>query len=295
MNSIDYPIHTIESEHFPRLLREALDGSVYKPDRLYVRGAMPAEGSTIFLAVVGSRRCTEYGAAACKELIAGLRGLSVVIISGLAYGIDSIAHEAALENGLTTIAVPGSGLADDMIYPAAHIGLARRILAAGGALVSPFAETIMGNNWTFPVRNGIMAGLAHATLVVEAAEGSGTLITAQHAANLGRDVFVVPGQIFSKRSTGSNKLISDGASPVLSSRDLAERLGFDADAPRSDEKLALSEDERQVFKVLEEPISREEACRRSGLDAARFAGAVSALEMKGLLEGAAGALRRRRI
>jgi len=243
--------------------------------------------------VVGSRRFTEYGKAACEELIASLRGLPVVIVSGLAYGIDSIAHEAALKNGIKTVAVPGSGLDDASLYPAAHIGLARRILAAGGALFSPFAETTMGNDWTFPFRNRIMAGMSRATLIIEAKVPSGTLITTKWAGDFNRDVLAVPGNILSPLSAGPHMLIRIGATPIMCGEDLVRALGFKPETKRLPIiPGGLDEMEKKAFEMLAEPLARDDLAESLGLNAATTNALISSLELKGLIEEKLGLLRR---
>ena len=180
---------------FPPLLREIPQS----PKQLYVRGTLPSF-DVPWLAVVGSRACTAYGERALKYLIEGLRGYPVVIVSGLAYGIDALAHKAAMDAGLATVAVPGSGLDWDVLYPRAHVGLAREILASGGALLSEFNPDMRATDYSFPQRNRIMAGLCRATLVIEAKEKSGSLITAKLAAEYNRDLLVVPGSILAPRA-----------------------------------------------------------------------------------------------
>ena len=148
------------------------------------------------LAVVGSRHYTNYGKQVVDYLIQGLRGYNIGIVSGLALGIDSLAHEAALTNGLYTLAIPGGGLSDQVIYPARHKPLARRILQKGGGLLSEFAPDFRATAWSFPQRNRLVCGIAHATLIIEASEKSGTLITARLTADYNRELLVVPGNIF---------------------------------------------------------------------------------------------------
>lgn len=279
-------IKTILPDQYPKLLREIPN----LPKELYLRGELPSDDH-IYLTVVGPRRHSDYGAEACRLLINGLKGLPVVIVSGLAYGIDRAAHEAALEAGLKTIAVPGSSLDDGSLYPAAHRGLARRILAAGGALLSPFPETTYGNDWTFPFRNRIMAGMSKATLIVEGEERSGTLITANHALEFSRDVLVVPGLITSPLTALPHLLLYKGAKAVTSPEMLAEDLGFsDSEVAAARAKTAaealkgLSPDELAIVATLCEPIARAEAAHRSGLPADRASAAISLLEIKGLVE-----------
>ena len=170
------------------------------PKRLLIRGTFPDISKYKFLTVVGSRNYTSYGEDACRTLIAGLKGYPVVIVSGLANGIDRISHEAALDTGLITVSFPGSGLDDTVLYPKAQYQLAMQILHSGGALVSEFENDFKSTLWSFIQRNRLMAGLSHATLVIEAKHKSGSRVTAKLATDYNRDVLAVPGSIFSENS-----------------------------------------------------------------------------------------------
>ena len=158
-----YPIQELCLKEFPTLLSEITD----PPDTLYFRGVSPKlhENDVKFLCVVGSRKYSQYGKTVCEKLITGLRGYPVGIVSGLALGIDAIAHRAALDASLYTIAVPGSGLGWNTLYPRSHNSLAKRILLSGGTLLSEYEENIQATPYTFPKRNRVMAGLCHAVLV----------------------------------------------------------------------------------------------------------------------------------
>ncbi len=213
-------IHTLSAESFPPLLSEITD----PPEKLYIKGEFPLAEK--YLTVVGTRKPSSYGKDVMKTLIAGLRGLPVVIVSGLALGTDALAHEAALENNILTVAVPGSGLSDKVLYPAANRELAKKILQAGGCLISEFEPEFKATDFSFPQRNRIMAGLSHATLVIEAQLKSGTLITSKFATQYNRDILAVPGSIFSSLSEGPHMLIRLGATPVTTPEELREALGF---------------------------------------------------------------------
>jgi len=156
-------IQTITSDQYPYLLKQISQ----LPKYLDVIGTIPSDENR-FLCVIGARKHTSYGKEVCERLIAGLAGYPIVIVSGLALGIDSVAHAAALKAGLKTIAFPGSGLNEQVIYPEEHKPLAKQIVAAGGALVSPFARDQIGVYWSFPTRNRLMAGISHAVLIIEA-------------------------------------------------------------------------------------------------------------------------------
>ncbi len=227
MNEKTLPeIQTLGPKDFPPLLATLYD----PPDKLFIRGSPVWKDDAPeqrYLCIVGSRKFTQYGERACRALIEGLAGYPITIVSGLAYGIDSVAHEAALGAGLRTIAIPGSGLDWDVLYPRAHRILAQDIIRRGGALISPFDHDFRATPWAFPLRNQVMAGMSHMTIVIEAEEKSGSLITYRSALENGRDVGVVPGSIFSYASAGTNKvLVEGGAHPITSSYDILHILGI---------------------------------------------------------------------
>lgn len=284
MNSI----RTIYPPEYPKRLREMEK----LPARMYVRGELPPEDYR-FVTVVGSRRYTEYGKMACQKLVASLAGLPVVIVSGLAYGIDSIAHRTALDCGIRTIAVPGSGLDDSVIHPRAHLALAHEILERGGALMSPHPPLQGAAIWTFPVRNPIMAGLSDVTLIIEADTESGTMITAKAAQDMHRDVIIVPGSIFCSQNTSPLKLMKDGATPITSPRDFLRELGFDPDVKEKEiDTSRLSPEEIRVVDLLVSPLSRERLIEKLGMETSRVNELISLLELKGLVEERLGELRR---
>ncbi len=251
----------LSPEQFPELLRQIPSC----PKKLFIQGSLPPEDMK-YLCVVGSRHYSHYGADACRELIRGLAGYNICIVSGLALGIDSIAHEAALLVGLHTIAFPGSGLDPEVIYPERNHGLARRILAAGGALLSEFEMNFQATPWSFPQRNRLMAGIAHATLVIEAKEKSGTLITARFATEFYRDVFAVPGPIFSVLSVGPNDLIKDGAAIIRNSDDILYALGIRKKESIGDDTkesfVSCTPEEKILLNLLSAPLSKDELCQR---------------------------------
>lgn len=276
-----YPITQLTSAELPPLLTHIPD----PPASLTYRGTLPAPALTL-LAVVGSRRYTTYGKQVVHTLIEGLRGYPVGIVSGLALGIDSLAHQAALEANLYTLAVPGSGLADEVLYPRTHRGLAKRILEAGGGLLSEFDPKFQAAPWAFPQRNRIIAGIAHATLIIEAATRSGSLITARLAAEYNRELMVVPGSIFSPQSAGCHQFLALGAHPVTSAEDIAELLNVTpatesaptpAFNPESEEALVLA--------ALNEPCDRDTLLARikDTLPPHVALRAVTALELEGYI------------
>ncbi len=281
-------VRQLSSREFPPLLHEISD----PPAKLFLRGKLPADDAK-YLCVVGSRKATPYGRDVCASLIEGLTGHNIIIVSGLALGIDALAHLSALEAGLTTVAVPGSGLGEDVLYPRTNVPLARRILESGGALISEFPEDYRARPESFPQRNRIMAGLSHAVLIVEAETPSGTLITARLASEYNRDVLAVPGSIFSSSSSGPHSLIRLGAVPVRKSSDILEALGIDIQRKNTvPDYGSLSKEERELVEILSEPLSRDELIAKVGLPASRVNALLSSMELKKVLVEKMGTIRR---
>ena len=279
----------LSPQEFPPLLREISD----PPKQLHLRGEMPSTDHK-WLAVVGSRAMTNYGKQAVRHLIEGLRGYPIVIVSGLAYGVDAEAHKAALAAGLTTVAVPGSGLGWTVLYPRANVGLAREILKAGGALISEFKPEQEAADYTFPQRNRIMAGLSHATLVVEAKEKSGSLITAKLVTEYNRELLVVPGSIFSAESKGTHQFLRLGATAATSPEDILVALGIaKREGPASWAELRddLSPDELRVFEIVHSPVSRDELITELELPITDANVLLSTMEIKGLIVEELGVVR----
>ncbi len=199
------------------------------------------------LAVVGTRMCTPYGKVVCERLIPDLARRGIIIVSGLALGIDTLAHSLAVQNGGATLAVLGSGLG--RLYPSQNRKLAEDIIGSGGAVVSEYHLTTSPFKFNFPRRNRIVAALSRATLVVEAPEKSGALITTTHALEMGRDVFTVPGAINSTSSFGTNKLIKDGALIATNPEDILQYFGLNTQLDKSG--VELDDQEMEVVKVLD--------------------------------------------
>jgi DNA processing protein len=264
------------------------------PKKLYVRGAMPPKEYT-YLAVVGSRKHTSYGRDMCKKLIEGLKGYPIVIVSGLALGIDSIAHRTALDSSLITISFPGSGLDTNVLHPQTNIKLAQEIIDRGGCLISELEPHWKATLYSFPQRNRLMAGISKAVLIIEAEEKSGTLITARMALDYNRDVLAVPGSALSSNSKGTNNLIRSGATPITTSGELLEALGFAVEKPKQtdEEKYAdCSNEERKVLELLREPMERDVLLRIMGTDIARSNALLSIMEIKELIKEELGEMRK---
>lgn len=277
---MSYEVRQLASAEFPPLLAEIND----PPTQLFAAGDVSLLVRDIrFLAVVGSRKYTTYGKQACESLIAGLRGAPVCIVSGLAMGIDAIAHRAALAAGLTTIAIPGSGLGERVLYPRSNRTLADDIIAGGGALVSEYENDFKACTWSFPQRNRIMAGMSHATLVIEATEKSGTLITSRLASDYNRDVLTVPGSIFSAHTSGPNMLLRLGATPIRNSDDILEALGIADHKRESADHLALTESEQAVIALLAEPRTKDELIRALDLPTHEAQILLTKMELKKII------------
>lgn len=219
----------------------------------------------------------------------------MVIVSGLAYGIDAEAHRAALDSGLVTVGVPGSGLNWDVLYPRANLNLAREILTAGGALLSEFKSDMKATDYTFPQRNRIMAGLSNATLMIEAKEKSGTLVTAKLTVEYNRDLLCVPGSIFSEESKGIHQFLRLGATVITSPADLLMSLGI---TPRDGASLSslrtdLSPEETRVFEILSSPRSRDELLEALNMSITEANILLSTMEIKGLIIEELGVVRAR--
>ena len=280
----------LKLEEFPKALLEIPQ----PPTQLFIRGKMPPS-DYIYLAVVGSRNFTTYGREICEKLIAGLAGYPIVIVSGLALGIDTIAHRAALKAGLITMSMPGSGLDNSALYPRSNIKLAQEIVDSGGCLISEFKPDEKSHIYFFPQRNRLMAGISKAVLIIEAQDKSGTLITARMAVDYNRDVLVVPGSVFSDNSKGTNNLIRQGATPVSTSAELLDALGFQLEKPKQTdaEKYAdCGKDEMIILKLLNEPKERDVLIRESGMDVVKINSLLSIMEIKDLIKEEYGEIRK---
>jgi DNA processing protein len=286
-------LHSIK-KIYPSDFPETISEIPQPPKALYIEGAFPDFSKTM-LTVIGSRKYTSYGKEVCERLTAGLRGYPIVIVSGLALGIDAIAHRSAINANLPTIAFPGSGLSRKVLYPATNARLADEIVANGGTLISEYEPDFRATAWSFPQRNRLMAGISKATLVIEAEEKSGTLITARLALDYNREVYAVPGSIFSPSSRGTNRLIREGATPITESSELLLALGFSAEKNQAQNDTLFSdcsEDERKIIEILREPMPRDELVRKADLPVQELNALLSLLEIKGLISEQFGEIHR---
>ncbi len=265
-------------EAYPRLLAEINQS----PPILYVRGEIKPE-DTWAVAIVGTRRVTSYGRQVTEEIAGGLARHGITIVSGLARGVDGLAHKIALENGGRTIAVLGSGV--DKVYPPEHRLLAESI-AAHGAVISDYPPGTPPDSINFPPRNRIISGLSLATVIIEAGETSGALITAEFAADQSRDVFAVPGGIYSPQSRGTNALIQQGARPYLGIDDLLTFLNLDRveNAKAVQASLPIDPTESKLYSILkDQPVHIDDIQELSGLPIEVVSANLTLMELKGMV------------
>lgn len=276
---MDYHVITSSDREYPNSLKNI----EHPPEKLYVAGTITPQDE-LSLAVVGTRKFSHYGREVTQFLVEELVKAGLTIVSGLARGIDTIAHKTALEAGGRTIAVLGSGI--KMITPPENRGLVEDIVRSG-AVISEFPLDFVPTQWSFPVRNRIIAGISLGTLVIEAGEKSGALITARHALDQGKEVFSVPGSIFSSGSVGTHLLIKSGANPVERAVDVLEALDLDTHMSLQEARRVFpsSKEEKVLLDLLEEgPLHVDELIRRSGFTTATVGSLLSILEIKGLVK-----------
>ena len=274
---------TWDDEDYPARLK-ALDTA---PPMLFLRGELIPEDEWA-VAIVGTRRITAYGRQVTESIVRTLVRNGVTIISGLARGVDGIAHKAALDAGGRTIAVLGSGV--DRIYPPEHRGLAEQI-AQNGAILSDYSVGTHPDARNFPPRNRIIAGLSMATVVVEAGRKSGALITAEFAAEQGREVFAVPGNVLAPQSKGTNWLIQQGAHPLLDPEEILQTLDLTMISAHRQARTVLPADatEAQLFAVLDHsPVHVDEIRSRTNLPIEQVTAALAMMELKGMVRQVSG-------
>lgn len=265
------------AQHGLGLLKETPE----PPEGLWYEGILPPPNLSL-LAIVGSRKYTSYGKQVIEHLVSGLADYPIGIVSGLALGIDGLAHEAAMRHGLYTLAVPGSGLDRSVLYPSSHKALAERILENGGGLLSELPPLTGSAPWTFPKRNRIIAGLCKATLLIEAGAKSGTLITARLTVDYNRELLAVPGSIFSENSYGTHQFIKLGATVVTEAADILDALNL-AHEPKTIPLPSLTDDEAKVISLLHEPLERDVLLRALALPVSEANILLMQMEMAGLI------------
>ncbi|MCK9578375.1 DNA-processing protein DprA [bacterium] len=282
---MDFEIKTvsIDNKDYPKKLKTIKTA----PKLLYYCGVLPSDAE-IGIAIVGSRIASIYGVRVCKEIGNDIANSNATIISGLAKGIDSIAHECAVSKGKRTIAVLGSGIDKSSLYPKENIRLAQEIIANGGLIISEYPPQSKPTRYSFPDRNRIIAGLSEAVLVIEARMKSGSLITADYAKNQGKKLFAVPNSIHDKNSEGTNSLIKNGANLTTCAQDIFEILKRN-DLPliyKSDKKIEVdgdNENENHILKILKEaqsPVAMERIIKVSKLSPSDTIATITILEIK---------------
>lgn len=276
-------IVTWADEEYPNRLRE-ID---QPPPILYIRGEY-LQDDLFAVAIVGTRKVTAYGRQVTEEIASFLAMNGITVISGLARGVDAIAHQTALKVGGRTIGILGSGV--DKIYPPEHRGLAEQMMGRG-ALISDYAVGTPPDASNFPPRNRIISGLSLAVVVIEAAETSGALITAEFAAEQGREIFAVPGSILAPQSKGTNKLIQNGALPLLTPDDLMQALDLTRIGEHKSARKILPADEveAKVLSVLSsEPLHVDEIRNQAGLPIEKISATLALMELKGMVRQVGG-------
>jgi DNA processing protein len=275
---------TVKDPQFPVRLREI----EHPPFCLYVRGNINLLSSPS-VAIVGSRKVSEYGTRATTLLAGEIARSGITIVSGLALGTDALAHRTTLENKGATIAVIAGGVDDDAIAPRSHLSLAHKILASGGTIISEYPIGTVPNRGTFPARNRLMAGLSVATIIIEAAKDSGTLITATHASQFHRKVFAVPGSIFATYAYGSNHLLRDGiAEPILCAHDVI--CLFHKNKKRTERNIThtfSSTEEKSLYEHIKkypEGIQINRLIKELSLDTTTISSTLTMLEIAGMIK-----------
>lgn len=282
----NYPIKKLLKKYWPKTLLELPKSQI--PKQLRIRGQMP-DWNQKRICVIGSRNFSDYGREVCRRIIADLANYPITIVSGLAYGIDSMSHQFAIANKLKTISIPGSGLCDDVIYPARHFSLAQKILETGNCLISEYDDKQPAQNWTFPQRNRIMAGISDLVLIIEATEESGTMITARLALDYNIDVACIPGSIFNKNSLGTNRLLKEGAQLIRNANDILEifkiEINNQIDMKKKQEhiKEILKPTELKIFNLLKNSTTKQGLLQKSKLPIESLNQILSTLEIHSLI------------
>ena len=284
VNQAGIQLLTWDDPNYPTYLREI----PAPPPALYVQGEI-READRFAVAVVGTRRLTGYGRQVTRDLVAGLVQNGVTVVSGLARGIDAVAHKTAVEMNGRTLAVLGSGL--DCVYPTEHRALAQQIAAGHGAIISEYGLGIQPEAKNFPPRNRVISGLSLGVVVVEAGEQSGALITTKFAIEQDREVFAVPGNVTSPASRGPNRLIQQGAKLVTSVEDILEELNLQMVVEQTAVQLALPESAEEMAlytHLTAQPIHVDELSRTTGLSSSVVSSTLTLMELKGMVRQVGG-------
>lgn len=281
-------IITILDENYPKLLKEIYD----PPHVLYLKGILKPEKDEFSLAVVGTRRLSNYGYQAAEKISYDLAQAGLTIVSGLAQGIDTLAHLGAVKQKKRTVAVLGSSLGQDDIFPSTNKKLAEMIVQEGGAILSEYPLGALALRHHFPARNRIVSGLSLGVLVIEAPEKSGALLTAHHALEQNREVFALPGSIFSQNSLGPNNLIKMGAKLVTDARDILEELNLKNLVQNIETRQILADTkEEQIIldNLSHEALAIDKLVQLTKLETSLVNSTLSLMEMKGKVKNLGGA------
>lgn len=272
-------IKRLNKSDWPKLLKHIPD----PPIELFIKGPKP-NLETIWLCIIGSRKHTPYGKQVCEKIIPSLKRYNIGIVSGLAFGIDTLVHKIALENNIPIIAVPGSGLDDSVLYPRSNVNFSNEIIKSGGCLLSEFYPKQKAAAWLFPKRNRIMAGISQGVLIIESRKKSGTQITARLALDYNREVMAVPGSIFSNLSEGPNFLLSCGAVPVTKTEDILDVFNIPYQKTEIISVENLPENEKEIMiEVSRSPISKDDLCIKLNKPLYEINSVLTMLELKDLV------------
>lgn len=267
---------TTDDAEFPQSLKKIPQ----PPKVLYFKGELPQDNELCF-GIVGARRCSDYGKQAALEFAGNLADAGITVVSGLAPGIDTFAHRAVMERNKRTIAILGTGIDEKSIYPKSNIPLARKIIEAGGCVISEYPPGTAGTHFTFPQRNRIISGLSLGILVIEAKQRSGALITADWAKKQGKKVFALPGSIFSSNSKGPHQLIKNGAKLMENVNDILNELKIPGLISKNSEIAGDTEEENLILNSLKEGgLEIDKIIEKTKLPAAKVASLLSLLEIK---------------
>ncbi|MCD4761070.1 DNA-processing protein DprA [bacterium] len=272
---------TILDENYPNILKNIYDPPLF----LFYRGNKKILNQKNLLTIVGSRKLSTYHQSATENLIQKFQGSDLVIASGLAIGIDAVSHQAALKNNLPTVAVLGSGLSKNVLYPQSNIRLAEEIIKNNGLLISEYPSQSRPQLHYFPKRNRILAGMSKATIVISGALKSGTLITAQVALDEGREIFALPGNIQQSLSQGTNSLIANGAQILLSAEDILKTYDLENKNSKKETIIFKNKDHAKIYTLLQtEPLNLDELTQRSKQPLSYLNSLISQWEIKGLVK-----------
>lgn len=275
----------ITHKDYPKRLLNCYDS----PTLLYYKGEAGLNSEKL-IAIIGTRSHTEYGKQITEKLVEELTEQNVVVVSGLAHGIDGIAHKAALKNNLATIGVLAHGL--DQVYPTLHTGLAKEIIKSGGGLLTEFRSKTKPDKHNFPTRNRIVAGMTDATIVIETGIKGGSMITAELANNYNKDVFAFPGKVTDTKSAGCNYLVKNNKAVLLTdAQELIEMMGWEQKSPKSKARsqrelfIELDDNEKIIVGILKEKdaVHIDEINFKSGLSSSSVAAAILNLELRNVV------------